>query len=77
MHFMEGVRVALKALLANELRTFLTLLAYMVGVTSVMTVVSIIKGLNIYIADARGREKPDGSNHGITTLYAVSYRAAV
>jgi putative ABC transport system permease protein len=49
VHFLEGILVALDALWANKLRTFLTLLGNIVGVTSVIAVVSIIDGMNSYI----------------------------
>ncbi len=49
MHFAEGIFVALEALWTNKLRTILTLLGNIVGVTSVIAVVSIIDGMNRYI----------------------------
>jgi putative ABC transport system permease protein len=49
MHFVEGIVVALEALWANKLRTFLTLLGNIVGVMSVIAVVSIIDGMNSFI----------------------------
>jgi putative ABC transport system permease protein len=58
MHFAEGILVALEALWANKLRTVLTLLGNIVGVTSVIAVVSIIDGMNAYI---RTRVADEGS----------------
>ncbi len=49
MQLLEGVWVALEALWANKLRTILTLLGNIVGVMSVIAVVSIIDGANSYI----------------------------
>ena len=49
MQLLEGVIVALEALWANKLRTILTLLGNIVGVMSVIAVVSIIDGANSYI----------------------------
>ncbi len=49
MHFAEGIFIALEALWTNKLRTILTLLGNIVGVTSVIAVVSIIDGMNRYI----------------------------
>ncbi len=49
MQLLEGVMIALEALWANKLRTFLTLLGNIVGVMSVIAVVSIIDGANTYI----------------------------
>jgi len=47
----ETFRVAVAALRAHPLRTFLTLLGVIIGVTTVVTVVSIISGMNAYIKD--------------------------
>jgi putative ABC transport system permease protein len=55
----EGVWIALGALRANKLRTFLTLLGNIVGVTSVIAVVSIVDGMNKYVRDELAQE---GSN---------------
>jgi putative ABC transport system permease protein len=49
MQLLEGVWIALEALWANKLRTILTLLGNIVGVMSVIAVVSIIDGANSYI----------------------------
>jgi putative ABC transport system permease protein len=49
MHLFEGVVIALEALWVNKLRTVLTLLGNIVGVMSVIAVVSIIDGANTYI----------------------------
>lgn len=42
----ESFFIAISSLRANKLRTFLTLLGIIVGVTSVITVITIIKGLD-------------------------------
>ncbi len=49
MHFFEGVLIALDALWGAKLRTFLTLLGNIVGVMSVIAVVSIIDGMNTFM----------------------------
>ncbi len=49
MQLLHGIRIALEELWAHKLRTFLTLLGNMVGVMSVMAVVSILDGANAYI----------------------------
>jgi putative ABC transport system permease protein len=49
MHLLEGVVIALQALWVNKLRTVLTLLGNIVGVMSVIAVVSIIDGADSYI----------------------------
>jgi putative ABC transport system permease protein len=48
---LETLGVALGSLRAHLLRTFLTLLGVIIGVTTVVTVVSIISGLNAYIEE--------------------------
>ena len=45
----ESVSVALNSLWANKLRTFLTLLGIIIGVLTIIAVVSIIQGLNDYV----------------------------
>src|SRR5262249_48687633 len=56
MHFVEGILIALEALWANKLRTILTLLGNIVGVMSVIAVVSIIDGMNSYIRNEVAHE---------------------
>lgn len=48
----ESLRVALRSLQRNKLRTLLTLLGIIVGVTAVIAVVTIINGLDSTVADA-------------------------
>ncbi len=59
MNITEGIWIALGALRANKLRTFLTLLGNIVGVTSVIAVVSIVDGMNKYVREELAQE---GSN---------------
>jgi putative ABC transport system permease protein len=56
MQFVEGILIALEALWANKLRTVLTLLGNIVGVMSVIAVVSIIDGMNSYIRNEVAHE---------------------
>ncbi len=51
MEFRESVRLALGALRANKLRSFLTLLGTIVGVTAVIAIISLIQGMNAYVSD--------------------------
>ncbi len=51
MEFSESVRMALGALRANKLRSFLTLLGTIVGVTAVIAIISLIQGMNAYVSD--------------------------
>ncbi len=45
----ESVTIALRSLWASKLRSFLTLTGIVIGVTTVITVVTIIQGLNRYV----------------------------
>jgi putative ABC transport system permease protein len=47
---LESIRIALQSLLANKLRAALTLVGVIIGVTTVITVVSVINGMNDYVA---------------------------
>jgi putative ABC transport system permease protein len=49
INFGESVSISLRSLRANKLRSFLTLLGIIIGVTTVITVVTIIQGLNRYV----------------------------
>jgi putative ABC transport system permease protein len=51
MQYQEGIRIALRAIRANKLRAALTLLGIVIGVTTVIAVVSIINGMNNYVAN--------------------------
>jgi putative ABC transport system permease protein len=42
----EGVQIAFGAIRANKLRSFLTVLGVIIGITTIMAMVSIIEGLN-------------------------------
>ena len=52
MLFVESVFVALEAVWANKLRSLLTVLGNIVAVTSIIAVVSLIQGMNVYVTDA-------------------------
>ncbi len=69
---LEGVRIALKALLENKLRTFLTLLGNIVGTMSVIAVVSLIGGIDDYI---REEVADEGSN--VFTVERVNFLEAI
>ncbi|HQL48169.1 MAG TPA: ABC transporter permease [Holophaga sp.] len=47
----ELLRIALRALQAHKLRSFLTLLGVIIGVTTIVGVVSVINGLNVYVRE--------------------------
>src|SRR5947209_5801602 len=50
MHLTEAVAIATSSLWAHKLRSILTLIGVVIGVTSVIAVVSLINGANQYVA---------------------------
>ena len=52
MQFLESVSLALEAIWANKLRSLLTVLGNIVAVMSIITVVSLIQGMNGYVTNA-------------------------
>jgi len=50
--FLEAAGIALSAIWSNKLRSFLTVLGNIVAVTSIIAVVSLIQGMNGYVANA-------------------------
>ena len=59
MSLAELARIALVALRRNKLRSGLTLLGVIIGVMTVVAVVSIIAGLNTYVATKLTNLNPD------------------
>lgn len=51
MNVLEAVKIALGSLIANPLRSFLTLLGIIIGIGAIISVISVINGLNIYVAE--------------------------
>ena len=51
MQFLEGTVIALRSLVANKLRSILTLVGVIIGVMTVIAITSIIAGMNKYVAD--------------------------
>ncbi len=50
MHILEAIRIALKSLWVNKLRSVLTLLGVVIGVAAVIAVVTFVSGINDYVA---------------------------
>lgn len=50
METKEAFRIALQSLWANKLRSVLTLLGVVIGVASVIAVVTLVNGANVYVA---------------------------
>ncbi len=51
MDFTETLKLAIAAIWAHKLRSFLTLLGMIIGVTAFMVVLSILQGFNSYVDD--------------------------
>src|SRR5436190_1620340 len=49
MNFSETLKLAFSAIWAHKLRSFLTLLGMIIGVTAFMVVLSVLQGFNVYI----------------------------
>jgi putative ABC transport system permease protein len=49
MNFAETLKLALSAIWAHKLRSFLTLLGMIIGVTAFMVVLSVLQGFNSYV----------------------------
>ena len=49
---LESIAIALQAIWANKLRSFMTVLGNIVAVTSIVTVVSLIQGMNSMVSNA-------------------------
>jgi putative ABC transport system permease protein len=59
MAFREAIMLALQSLWQNKLRTFLTLLGVMIGVASVIAVVTLVNGANTYVTTKFSRYGAD------------------
>ncbi|HEY3566928.1 MAG TPA: ABC transporter permease [Thermoanaerobaculia bacterium] len=59
MDLAELLREALRAIRAHALRSFLTLLGIVIGVATLVGVISVISGLNVFVRDKLFRLAPD------------------
>ncbi|HLH35828.1 MAG TPA: ABC transporter permease [Alloacidobacterium sp.] len=50
MEFIEAIKIALQSLWANKLRSILTLIGVVIGVASVIAVITLTNGVNKYVA---------------------------
>src|SRR6201995_408632 len=50
MAFREAIRIALQSLWANKLRSVLTLIGIVIGVASVIMVMTLVAGVNKFVA---------------------------
>ena len=51
MRLFEAVRMALRTIRAQKLKSFFSLIGVLIGVTFLIAVVSIIQGMNVYMED--------------------------
>ncbi len=52
MSILEAIRIAIGSILSNKLRSFLTLLGTIISISSIVAVISVINGLNIYVEES-------------------------
>lgn len=69
MELREAIRIALASLWANKLRSILTLLGVVIGVASVIAVVTLVNGANVYVATKVNRYGAD--------VFTISQRPSV
>ncbi len=62
----EGVRIALRAMLANKLRSALTVLGVVIGVATVMAMASIVQGVRAQVFNTMDRAGP-------SVFYVIRY----
>lgn len=62
--FVESLRIALRSIAANAMRSILTTLGIIIGVAAVIAVVSIVQGLNFWIA---------GELEGVGATYMMAF----
>ncbi len=77
MEFKEGLRIALQSLWANKLRTVLTLLGVVIGVASVIAVVTLVNGANVYVATKINRYGADVFSVSKQPAFITSYEQYV
>src|SRR5215831_7151288 len=58
--FWEAVKGALQSLRSSKLRSFLTLLGIILATTTLIAVMAVISGMNVYIAENASRMGADG-----------------
>jgi len=76
---LDAIAIALSAIWANKLRSFMMVLGNIVAVTSIIAVVSLIQGMNSYVSDAIVRDVGIGTfrldREGVITSQADWERA--
>ncbi len=66
MHLLESIRIALSAIWGHKLRSFLVMLGNVIAVASIIAVVSIVDGMNVYM-----HEKVFAQGSGLINLQRV------
>ena len=59
MQFGEAIRVALQSLWANKMRTILTIVGVVIGVASVIAVITLVNGANMFVVKKVARKGSD------------------
>jgi putative ABC transport system permease protein len=52
MPLIEAIRMALRTIVSQKLKSFFSLIGVLIGVTFLIAVVSIVQGMNVYVRDA-------------------------
>ncbi len=73
----EAFRIALQSLWANKLRTVLTLLGVVIGVASVIAVVTLVNGANVYVATKVNKYGADVFSISKQPAFITSYEQFV
>ena len=77
METKEAFRIALQSLWANKLRSVLTLLGVVIGVASVIAVVTLVNGANVYVATKINRQGADVFTISQQPAFTTSYKEYV
>jgi putative ABC transport system permease protein len=74
MEIKEAFRIALQSLWANKLRSVLTLLGVVIAVASVIAVVTLINGANVYVATKINNQGADVFTVSQQPAFTTSYK---
>jgi putative ABC transport system permease protein len=74
MEIKEAFRIALQSLWANKLRSVLTLLGVVIGVASVIAVVTLVNGANVYVATKINGQGADVFTISQQPAFTTSYK---
>jgi putative ABC transport system permease protein len=74
MEIKEAFRIALQSLWANKLRSVLTLLGVVIAVASVIAVVTLINGANVYVATKIDNQGADVFTVSQQPAFTTSYK---